>query len=84
LTKIQEKVIFSSRGGEIMTLGERIRRERLRYGMSQAELSRRVQISTTAMNDIEQGKTKDPGFRKMCRIAKALGISLTVFAGEER
>jgi transcriptional regulator with XRE-family HTH domain len=51
--------------------------------MSQAELARRVEISKTAMNDIEQGRTKDPGFSVIDRIAKALNVSLDVFASEK-
>src|SRR6266704_2139297 len=42
------------------TLGKRIRKERLRYGMSQTELAKRVGISKTAMNQIEMGETADP------------------------
>jgi transcriptional regulator with XRE-family HTH domain len=59
-----------------MTLGEQIRQERKRYGMSQAELARRVHVSKQAMNDLEQGKTSEPRFSLICAIAQVLGISL--------
>ena len=57
------------------TLGERIRHARTRYGMSQAELGRRIGISGTAINQIESGKTADPGVSRIIAIAKVLGIS---------
>ena len=43
------------------TLGSRIRQARARYGMSQVELARRIGVSATALNQIESGKTADPG-----------------------
>jgi len=57
------------------TLGERIRKARLRYGMSQAELARRIGISSTALNQIESGKTPDPGVSRIIGIASVLGVS---------
>jgi transcriptional regulator with XRE-family HTH domain len=59
-----------------MTIGERIRQARLHYGMSQAELARRIQRSTTAMNDIEGGRTEDPRWSVVVAIAHVLGVSL--------
>jgi transcriptional regulator with XRE-family HTH domain len=57
------------------TLGARIRQARLRYGMSQAELARRIGISSTALNQIESGKTPDPGVSRIVGIASVLGVS---------
>jgi transcriptional regulator with XRE-family HTH domain len=57
------------------TLGDRIRDARLRYGMSQAELARRIGISSTALNQIESGKTPDPGVSRIIGIARVLGVS---------
>ena len=57
------------------TLGTRIRQARLRYGMSQAELARRIGISGTALNQIESGKTPDPGVSRIVGIASVLGVS---------
>ena len=64
-------------------IGDRIRAKRLDYGMSQAELARRSKLSTTAMNDIEKGKTADPGFSVVQRIASTLGVSLDQLGKEE-
>jgi transcriptional regulator with XRE-family HTH domain len=63
-------------------IGQRIRAARLKYGMSQAELARRVRVSTVAMNDLEMGRTVDPHFSVVERIARALHISLDTFAQE--
>jgi transcriptional regulator with XRE-family HTH domain len=64
-----------------MTLGEHIREARTRYGMSQAELARRVGISKTAMNDIEQGKTANPGVVYIIAIADTLRLSVDALLG---
>jgi transcriptional regulator with XRE-family HTH domain len=65
------------------TIGERIRAERERYGMSQAELARRIAISKTAMNDIEQGKTVNPGVLHVVAIADVLRLSVDTLLGRE-
>ena len=58
------------------TLGDRIRQARERYGMSQAELARRIRISKNSMNLIESGKTPDPGVLKVQAIARVLRLNL--------
>lgn len=65
------------------TLGERIRKARTGYGMSQAELARRIGISNNAMNLIESGKTTDPGALKVKAIAQALRVSTDYLLGLE-
>ena len=67
----------------MLTLGERIRLERKRYGMTQKELADRSHISKTAMNDLEQGRTRDPSLSVATRIARALGLSLDHLVQEE-
>jgi transcriptional regulator with XRE-family HTH domain len=57
------------------TLGSRIRQARERYGMSQVELARRIGVSATALNQIESGKTADPGVSRIVKIAEILGVS---------
>lgn len=61
-------------------LGDLIRQARLRYGMSQAELARRIGLSKTAMNEIEKGSTRDPRFSVVEAIARTLGVSLEEFS----
>jgi transcriptional regulator with XRE-family HTH domain len=65
------------------TLGQRIRKARQRYGMSQTELAKRVGISKTAMNQIEMGETLDPRLSRIRAIADILGVSMDYLAGRE-
>ena len=65
------------------TLGQRIRKARQRYGMSQTELAKRVGISKTAMNQIEMGETTDPRISRIRAIADILGVSMDYLAGRE-
>ena len=59
----------------IETLGRRIREARERYGMSQAELARCIGMSNPVLNQIESGKTPDPGVSRIVGIARVLGVS---------
>jgi len=63
------------------TLGERIRQARTAYGMSQAELARRIGISGQAMYQIENGKTPDPQASRITMIAQVLGVSADYLLG---
>jgi transcriptional regulator with XRE-family HTH domain len=62
------------------TLGDRIRLARTRLRMSQAELARRIGISTTAMNQIEMGNT-DPRASRIPAIARALHTTTDYLLG---
>lgn len=64
-------------------IGSRIRDARKRYGMSQAELARRIDISKTAMNDLEQGRTANPGVLYIVAIADTLHLSVDTLLGRE-
>jgi transcriptional regulator with XRE-family HTH domain len=57
-----------------MPLGTRIRKAREQAHISQAELARRIGISSTAMNAIEGGRT-DPRASRIVAIAQVLGVS---------
>ena len=63
------------------TLGERIRKARVRYGMSQTVLAARIGISKTAMNNIELGDTADPAASRVREIARALKVSADYLLG---
>jgi len=62
-------------------LGARIRRARMRDGMSQAELARRIGISTQGMNLIETGNTPDPAASRVREIARVLRVSADYLLG---
>jgi transcriptional regulator with XRE-family HTH domain len=65
------------------SLGERIRKVRIRYGMSQAELARRIKVSLNTMNKIEAGETPDPRASRIKAIADVLGVSADYLLGRE-
>jgi transcriptional regulator with XRE-family HTH domain len=65
------------------SLGERIRRTRIRYGMSQAELARRIKVSLNTMNKIEAGETPDPRASRIRAIADVLGVSADFLLGRK-
>jgi transcriptional regulator with XRE-family HTH domain len=62
-------------------LGDRIRKARAQYGMSQAELARRIKVSKQTMYEIESNKTLDPGVLKVLAIAKILRVSVDALLG---
>ena len=64
-------------------LGERIRKARIRYGMSQAELARRIKVSLNTMNKIEAGETPDPRASRVKAIADVLHVSADYLLGRE-
>ncbi|HSX82889.1 MAG TPA: helix-turn-helix transcriptional regulator [Candidatus Saccharimonadia bacterium] len=64
-------------------LGQRIRRVRIRYGMSQAELARRIKVSLNTMNKIEAGETPDPRSSRIKAIADVLGVSTDYLLGRK-
>lgn len=60
-----------------------LRRERFRQQMSRSTLSRQTHISTKALTDIEQRRTR-PRLDTASRIAKALNVGvLDIFQPEE-
>ena len=65
------------------SLGERIRKVRIRYGMSQAELARRIKVSLNTMNKIEAGETPDPRASRIRAIADVLGVSADFLLGRK-
>jgi transcriptional regulator with XRE-family HTH domain len=64
-----------------MHLGNEIRKIRVDQGMKQQELWARAGITAKYMSEIENGYV-DPRFSVMCRIAKALGVSLDRFMAD--
>jgi|RhiMetdeSRZDD1v2_1073273.scaffolds.fasta_scaffold247844_4 transcriptional regulator with XRE-family HTH domain len=64
-------------------LGDRIRQARIDYGMSQAELARRIGMSKQSLYDIETNRTLDPGVLKVLAIADTLRVSLNMLLGRE-
>jgi len=55
-------------------LGDRIAALRKSQGLSQAELARRLQISSSAMGMYEQGR-REPSLQMVVSLAQTLGVS---------
>jgi transcriptional regulator with XRE-family HTH domain len=62
-------------------LGDRVRKARERYGMSQAELA--IGVSKNTMNLIESSKTPDPAASKVEAIADVLQVRADYLLGRE-
>jgi transcriptional regulator with XRE-family HTH domain len=58
----------------VPTFGRRLREERERCGLSQAELSRRTGIAQSILSQIERGLTRDPGVSRAKVLEEALGV----------
>lgn len=62
-------------------VGPIVERLRLRTGLTQAELARRIGTTQAAISKIETGRTV-PGLELLDRIASALGRPITLTLGE--
>lgn len=65
------------------TLGERIQNALDVRGMTQADLARKSGLSTGLVAQIVSGRTKDPKFTNVVKIARALDVSLEYLAGRK-
>jgi transcriptional regulator with XRE-family HTH domain len=77
---------YMEKGGALMPeqLGDRIRKARQQFGLSQAALARRVGVSTQTMYQIENNITTDPGVLKVKAVADVLGVSVDALLGRKR
>ena len=66
------------------TLAGRINYALERRGMKQADLARTSGLSTAQIAQIATGKTKDPRFMSVVKIAKALDVTIDFLAGVEK
>ena len=60
------------------SIGEGIRRERLRRGLTLAQLARHVNLTVSALSQMERGAS-DPSISSLRRIAQAFGIPMFQF-----
>jgi transcriptional regulator with XRE-family HTH domain len=67
--------------GELGDIGNRLRRERERVGISQRELARRIGLSASMISQIESGQSK-PSVSTLYAIVTELGVSVDdIFRG---
>jgi transcriptional regulator with XRE-family HTH domain len=62
------------------SIGEVLRQARREAGLSARDLERLTGMSTASLSQIETGVRRDPGFRTVLRIARAIGISMEEIA----
>ena len=65
------------------TLGERIQNALDVRGMTQADLVRITGMSSAIISQIVSGKTPDPRFTTVVKIARALDVSLEYLSGRK-
>lgn len=66
-----------------MTLGELIGLSRELKKMSLRDLEAKSGVSNALISQIESGRVLNPGFRTLCKLADALGLSLKRLAETE-
>ncbi|MDX2072997.1 MAG: S24 family peptidase [Alphaproteobacteria bacterium] len=62
-------------------LGQRLRLEMKKRGISSVELAKRADVKTSFLYDVISGKSANPSSIKLARVAESLGVSLTYLAG---
>ena len=61
---------------ELSEIGNRIRSERARKGLTQARLAEAAGVSRATLNGLENGTVRELGFHKICAILAILGLEL--------
>jgi phage repressor protein C with HTH and peptisase S24 domain len=64
-------------------LGQRLRMEMKKRGISSAELAKRADVKTSFLYDVISGKSTNPSTIKLARVAESLDVSLAYLAGNE-
>ena len=64
-----------------MALGDRLKRERVRHGWSQNELSRLSGVRQALISELEAGKKLDTTGLVLKRLARTLGVTMDYLAG---
>jgi transcriptional regulator with XRE-family HTH domain len=62
----------------LIELGEEIRKERKRRGVSQGKIAQALGMSRATISQIESGTVQDIGVRKLIRILEYLNLELRV------
>jgi len=59
-------------------IGASIRRERKRFGYTQAQLAEKTDLSRATLSMLENGVIHEIGIRKVIRVLEFLGLELTL------
>ena len=66
-----------------MALGPRLRRYRRAKRLTQRELAQRAEVRQAYISELETGLRRNPHVETLQRLARVLGISLSMLIGEE-
>ena len=58
------------------TIGENIKKLRIKQGLSQDDLARKAELKYSTLAKIEGDFVKKPGVQMVAKIAKAFGVSV--------
>jgi len=58
------------------TIGENMKRLRMKQGLSQDDLARKAELKYSTLAKIEGDFVKKPGVQMVAKIAKVLGVSV--------
>ena len=61
-----------------------VKEKRIEAGLSQNQLSKMTNVSQSAINDIESGKTKAPRIDTLIKIAEVLDVTVAELIGEKK
>src|SRR3954463_9843442 len=64
-------------------IGQRLKLEMKRRGITSAELAKRADVKTSFIYDIISGKSANPSTVKLARVAQGLGVSLSSLVGSD-
>ena len=64
-----------------MTMGERLRRQRLQSGFTQTELAERSGVRQSLISRLENGTRDNPSADTLRRLARALGCTTDYLVG---
>lgn len=70
--------------GEVVALGEVVRLERMRQGLSQAEVARIARVSKGRIEALENGRAADMGMRALTSILSVLKLELRLHRDNTR
>jgi DNA-binding XRE family transcriptional regulator len=67
-----------------MTIGDRLKRLRELAGLSQGELARKAGVNRPIISSLESNKRHNLTLETARRLARALGVTLDMLAGDDR
>ena len=65
----------------LMSFGQRLRREREKRGFSARQLARTAQVPHETISRLENSKQRSPSLPVAMRLARSLGVTLDYLAG---